>query len=46
MMIPKKTFNASRDEVSRFFQDRPSEPHGEAVGGAAKKTGNYTGGGT
>ena len=39
-------FNASSDEVSRFFQDRPGEAHGDAAGAAAKKTGNYSGGRT
>ena len=40
------TFNASSDEVSRSFQDRPGEPHGEVACGAAKKTGNGSGGRT
>ncbi|MBP7777014.1 MAG: tyrosine-type recombinase/integrase [Acidobacteria bacterium] len=41
-----KTFSACPDEVSRFFQDRPGEPHGEAADGAAKKPGSSSDGRT
>ena len=35
-----KTFSACPDDVSRFFQDRSGEPHGEAADGAAKNLGS------
>ena len=40
------TFSANPDEVSRFFQDRPGEPHGEAASGAAQKPESCSGGRT
>jgi hypothetical protein len=41
-----RDYDLCPDEVSRFLQDRPGEPHGEAVDGAAKNLGSTSDGRT